>query len=276
MSRRLFDDLDALGQRLRGTPLVLLFLDFDGTLTPLVDSPEMADLPPEMRKVLQTLIDRKRAFLTLISGRQLADVQARGRLPGLIYVGNHGLEIQGPGLSFIEPNAAACRGTLNELAAELARKLQAVAGAFVEDKGLTLSVHYRQVAPEEGETVRQIVHATLANASYPFVLTMGHKIFNIRPRVAWDKGTAVRWIIGQLGKPNALPIYIGDDVTDEDAFAALREGVTVKVGNSGKTAARYQVADPAEVQRFLEWLADVLAADVEIVSPTIIRNCCQG
>jgi trehalose-phosphatase len=229
-------------------------LDFDGTLTPYVEDPATASLSPHMQRVLRSLAAQPRISLALISGRSRADVQARVNLPDLIYAGNHGLEISGPGCLFVEPTAAACCEALQALAADLARQVQPIPGAWVEDKGLTLSVHYRRVTAADVPEVRRLVDATLASGNHPFHLTPGNLVYEIRPRVAWNKGTAVGWIKEQLGKPDALVIYLGDDRTDEDAFAVLGEDITVKVGDGSATAARYQLAGPAEVRRFLEWL----------------------
>jgi trehalose-phosphatase len=103
-----------------------------------------------------------------------------------------------------------------------------------------------------------MVHAVLSQTSHPFVLAAGEKVFDIRPRVYWHKGSAVEWIAAKLGKPGTLPIYVGDDVTDEDAFAALTQGITVKVGEAGQTAARYQLDGPPEVRKFLEWIDELM------------------
>jgi trehalose 6-phosphate synthase/phosphatase len=128
----------------------------------------------------------------------------------------------------------------------------------VENKGLTVSVHYRQVAAGDAEEVRSIVQSALASPDCPFHLTMGNKVYEIRPRVHWNKGTAVGWIKEQIGKPDALVIYLGDDMTDEDAFAAFPDGITAKVGIPSETIALYQMEGPAEVLRFLEWLESLL------------------
>ncbi len=258
MSRPLFDATWEIEERIARAPHLLLCLDFDGTLTPFVEDPTQATLSPPVQRVLLALAGQENTSLAIISGRHRADLQARVGIAGLIYAGNHGLEISGPGCFFIEPTAAACGEALQELAAELTRKMEPIAGAFVEDKGLTLSVHYRQVAEADSEEVRRLVHATLAGTNHPFHLTTGEKVYEIRPRVYWDKGKAVGWIKEQLGKPEILIIYLGDDVTDEDAFTALPEEITVKVNGSAETAARYELASPAGVRRFLEWLECLL------------------
>jgi trehalose 6-phosphate phosphatase len=248
----LFDALREVRERLAQGPHLLLCMDYDGTLTTLVDDPAQADLSPPMRRVLLSLAAHEGTSLALISGRARTDLQAHVGIPGLIYAGNHGLEISGDGFLFIEPTAAQRSAALRALAADLTRKLRHIPGAFVEYKGLTLSVHYRQVAATDREELRRIAHAAAASTNHQFRLTRGNKVFEIRPCVPWDKGAAVWWIKEQLGRPDALTIYLGDDVTDEDAFVALPDAIRIKVGRTSETAAQYKVEGPAEVQRFLE------------------------
>jgi len=255
MTQPLFDAVKEIGDRIRHAPRYLLCLDFDGTLSHFVDDPAAARLSPSMERALRGLAGHDAMSVAIISGRDRTDLHRLIDIPGLIYVGNHGLDISGPGYVFVEPTAASRTEELRTLAQTLTAKLQLIEGAIVEYKGLTISVHYRQVAPAACDELRRMVHDTLAGASHPFVLSAGEKVHEIRPRVYWNKGTAVNWIRGQLGKPDVLPIYVGDDATDEDAFTALREeGITVKVRSGSETAAHYTLEGPAEVRRFLEWL----------------------
>ncbi|HEV3237522.1 MAG TPA: trehalose-phosphatase [Gemmataceae bacterium] len=254
MSRFLFDHLDELGRRIDAARSLALFLDFDGTLVPLNDSPDQVQLPPSLRRRLLALSNQENRIVAVVSGRQRSDLQARVNVPGLVYAGNHGLEISGPGFLFIEPSAIDYRDKMVEFAKGLETRVKGIPGAWVEDKGLTLSVHSRLVGPEQSDDLRRIVHAALEYTSHPFVLSLGDHVYEIRPRVDWDKGTAVRWIRERMGVPDALSIYIGDDRTDEDAFAAIAEGITIKVGEPTETTAGYYVRSPAEVERFLEWL----------------------
>jgi trehalose 6-phosphate phosphatase len=196
--------------------------------------------------------------VAVISGRERGDLQARIDVAGLTYAGNHGLEISSPGRLFVEPKSIESTTALRQLAADLKNKLEPIQGVQVEDKGLTISVHYRQAAPEEVEQVRRIVHATLAGSDHPFQLSTGDKVFEIRPRVYWNKSTAVAWVREQVAHPEALVIYIGDDVTDEDAFAALPDAITVKVDGVNSSAAQFRIDGPADVSRFLESLDRIL------------------
>jgi trehalose 6-phosphate phosphatase len=235
-----------------------LFLDFDGTLVPLSDDPEQVTLPPALRRILEELSAHEDCIVAIVSGRERTDLQTRIAIPGLIYVGNHGLEISGPGFIFVEALAIGYREPLQKLAQALTLQLRPVEGAWVEDKGLTISVHWRLVAPDKMEEVRRFVRSALESTSHPFLLTAGEKVYDIRPRVYWHKGEAVKWILESLGKQDALTIYLGDDTTDEDAFAAFPDAVTVKVGEAVDTAAAYYLRCPEEVGRFLGWLNQTL------------------
>jgi len=258
MCRLLFDAIREVEQQVMEAPHVLLCLDYDGTLTHFTATPLGAHLSPQMERVLLLLSEHDHASLAIVSGRDRADLQARVGIAGLIYAGNHGLEISGPGYVFVEPTAASYVDSLQELSDQLAAKLQPISGALVENKGLTISVHFRQVAADQGDELRRLVHASLASTTHPFVLTTGEKVFEIRPRVYWNKGNAVAWIKERLAKPDILPIYVGDDTTDEDAFVAMTDGITIKVGDGVDTAARFSLSGPPEVRKFLEWLDDAL------------------
>ena len=259
MTLPLFHALEEIGARILEAPHVLLFLDFDGTLAPLAPDPATARLTPSQTATLRMLNEHESVAVIVLGGRERADLQERVGVPGLVYAGNHGLEISGPGFVFIEPTSVECRAPLQALAADLKNRLQSIPGAVVEDKGLTLSIHYRQAPPEAAEPIRQAVHAALAQATHPFQLTTGDMVYEVRPRVNWSKGTAVAWIRDQLDQPEALAFYFGDDATDEDAFAALPNGITAKVGATPpETAAAYQLNHPDEAWRFLNWMVATL------------------
>lgn len=257
MSQPFFDAAPEVTDRLLTAQRLLLCVDYDGTLTHFAATAQAATLSTQMQRGLMTVAENPAVALAVFSGRERTDLQNRLEIPNAIYVGNHGLEISGPGFMFVEPAAVERTDALKELAVELTKKLQTIAGVQVEYKGLSISVHYRQAA-DSAEEVRRIVHATLAGAIHPFMLTQGEKVYEIRPRVYWNKGTAVKWILEQLGQPQPLPIYIGASLNDEDAFTALPEAITLCVRPAAETAARYSLESPIEVRKFLEWLDDLL------------------
>jgi trehalose-phosphatase len=196
--------------------------------------------------------------VAIISGRALPDLRERVRMDEIIYAGNHGLEITGPGLHFVEPTAAERVEALEELARHLQVRLRPIPGVEVESKVLTASIHFRRASPNRLPEIHKIVQVALNPVVHLFQVTQGWEVFEIRPRVNWHKGLAVRWIREALGRRSALPLYIGDDLTDEDAFRALPEGITVSVGRSKGTCAQYHLELQESVQEFLQWLAESL------------------
>jgi trehalose 6-phosphate phosphatase len=256
MSRLLAQVISEVKERIQAANSVSLFLDFDGTLVPIADHPMDPQLDPETAETLKLIASQGFLTTTIISGRAVQDLYSRVRVEGLIYAGNHGLEIFGRDLRFVEPLASSRRQELQMLCRELAAKVRRVAGAIVENKGLTASVHYRMVATADVPEIQAAVYEAVARNSALFRVNLGRKVFEILPRTNWHKGAAVRWINSQLGEKPAFSIYLGDDTTDEDAFGVLPDAITIKVGPAPVTSvARYQLPDPAAVHEFLLWLA---------------------
>jgi trehalose-phosphatase len=241
--------------RIAAAESIGLFLDFDGTIVPIEADPAAPRLSAGMAETLKALSSLDFLATTIISGRALEDLYDRIRLPGLIYAGNHGLEISGRNLHFVEPRAAERQEQLAELCDELRIRLRPIAGVIVECKRLTASVHYRQAAEADRAVIEKTARAAVARAGDRFRLSQGRKVFEILPRTGWHKGAAVRWIIGQLGGEAILPVYLGDDTTDEDAFCVLPDAVTIQVGHARPTCARYTLPDPTTVHEFLLWMA---------------------
>ncbi len=239
---------------LRGRQPVV-FLDFDGTLSPIVQRPEDARLLPGMQEILENLA--RVARVAVVSGRDAADVRERVGLPEIACAGSHGFEVLGPGdRRHVHEGAEAYLEPLDRAESELQEALKGIDGCQVERKRFALAVHYRRVAGNQVAAVEDAVVA-VAGRHAQLRRTGGKKIHELRPDLDWDKGRAVRWLLRDLVPDrDAVPIYLGDDVTDEDAFAALEDqGVTVAVGRERRpTRARWGLADPAEVARFLEAL----------------------
>jgi trehalose-phosphatase len=255
MTRPLAEVLPALAARLDQADQIIIGLDFDGTLVPIRSRPEDVHLSPSVREKLERLEQFSKVSVLIVSGRALPDVRNRVGLPSLIYAGNHGLEIDGPHVRFREPSAEASAGELSELLSRLGERLREVPGSRVESKGLTASVHDRNVPPNDIGLVEHLVRQEVATRSDRFVVTPGNRVWEIRPRVDWNKGRAMEWILSQMGDSGPrLVFYVGDDRTDEDAFRLLSGEVTIRVGDDVVTRAAYSVSDPDEVERLLEWL----------------------
>lgn len=237
---------------------VFLFLDYDGTLTPIVGTPEKAIISRAVRTLLHELSRSPRCTLAIISGRALKDIRNIIGLKGIIYSGNHGLEIAGPKIAFEPMAPSGYRAILERIKRDLNKKLSSINGAFVEDKGLSLSLHFRLAQKKDIPLVKTIFHETiiLYLVKNKIKVKIGKMVLEARPPLEWDKGRVVLWLLARQqfisGKNALLPIYIGDDVTDEDAFKALRKkGLTIAVGGPRHSMAQYYLKDTGEVTKFL-------------------------
>jgi len=245
-------DLSEIRDRITVAHRILLCLDFDGTLAPIVPLPDEARLPDPTRDALLALSRETSVLLVFVSGRMLKDLRHRLGIPHAIYAGNHGLEIDGLGFSFTHEWAVESEPLMHGLGKRLTERLMEISGAFVEDKGLTLSVHHRLVRRDELPALVKGVAEVLDGYTRSIDMTEGLEVLEFRPRVNWNKGSAVAWIREKIG--DALPIYIGDDRTDEDAFSSTADGITIHTGELSTTIAQYRLAGPDGVLQFLEWL----------------------
>ncbi|CAH9071270.1 unnamed protein product [Cuscuta epithymum] len=250
---------------------IVMFLDYDGTLSPIVDDPDRAFMSTAMRATVRKLA---RYFPTaIVSGRCRDKVYNFVRLAELYYAGSHGMDIKGPskGSNFTK---GARQGVLFQPASEflpmidevykaLLEKIRSVPGATVENNKFCVSVHFRCVEEKKwGELAKQVGSVL---QQYPKLrLSQGRKVLEIRPIIKWDKGRALEFLLESLGYANstdAFPIYIGDDRTDEDAFKVLRErgqGFGILVSKTPKdTHASYSLQEPSEVMAFLRRLVEL-------------------
>jgi trehalose 6-phosphate phosphatase len=251
----LFDRLGDVAAALESARGVYLFLDFDGTLAPIVDDADVAAMPAESRELLRSLAARPHFKVAVISGRSMADVEQRVGLPQLTYSGNHGLEIRGPEVVFAEPTALALIPRLGKLVRTLEAGLSGMNGTRVENKSVSASVHYRKAQKGDRSEIRRIVAESVEPMQDLFQISEGLEVLDIRPRVKWNKGSAARRILASSENTGMLPIALGDEVTDEDIFRELTDGITVRIGRTGSTAARYRLDYQESVGEFLSWLA---------------------
>jgi trehalose 6-phosphate phosphatase len=259
----LWNHLETLIQRCIVHTCCVLFLDYNGTLAPIVEDPAAAQMGPAMQHVLTILAQHPRYRVGIVSGRALADLRTRVGGRGLYLAGNHGLEIEGPGICYQHSEVWRLRPELDVLAQAMKSDLEAIPGAWVEDKGFTLSVHFRRVSAASMPEVK----ARLFRCAGPgvdaglFALRTGKAVLEIRPRVQWSKGEAVCWILEQIRQQRSaasvLALYLGDDDTDEDAFRVLvSAGVGIVVGNDRHgSAAQYYVESTEEVEQLLTVLS---------------------
>ncbi|MBU2567140.1 trehalose-phosphatase [Patescibacteria group bacterium] len=252
---------DEVRQRLSGKELAV-FLDYDGTLTPIVEDHTKALLSGDMRDAVREL--GKRCTVAIVSGRDLEMLQGLVELDSVFYAGSHGFEIAGPdGTRERLEKGTEFLPELDEAEHALQEKLAGIAGHAIERKRFSIAVHYRQVADEDMGELESALDTVLAD--HPN-LQRGHgkKVFELRPGIDWNKGRAVRWLLEKLGlnRPDVIPLYIGDDVTDEDAFRALAGrglAIAVRDGGTRQTAADYTVTDTQDVRRVIGMLTDIAA-----------------
>ena len=252
------DEIDA---RLEGKRIVV-FLDYDGTLTPIVARPELAVLSDEMRQVVRNLATR--CTVAVVSGRDRPDVEKLLGVEGLVVAGSHGFDIASPDGRDIQHEMGAEFGdAIEAVTAKAKAALAGVEGALVEPKRSSVALHYRLVAEDEVAKVRAVVDEALA-ANEGLRVTPGKKVWEIQPKIDWNKGKAVLWLLEALevGAPDVVPFYFGDDVTDEDAFHALKgRGIGIYVGHPDDVEARratvadYALGSTDEVGTFLDRLA---------------------
>jgi alpha,alpha-trehalase len=235
-----------------------LFLDYDGTLTPIVSDPDAARLPEATRHALERARD---LFpVSIISGRDLDALREFVRVDGIYYAGSHGLHIRQPDGTDHE-RAVDWLPALDRAEQQLRSRLQDVEGAAIERKRFAIAVHYRNAPDDQVERIQNIA-IEVADGEDRLRRSGGKKIVELRPDLDWDKGSALRWILDLIADGGPVrAIYIGDDVTDEDAFRALPpSGLPVVVrgeDDDRRTAARYALTDPEQVRRVIERLADL-------------------
>ena len=257
------DGLQALDLTTERQPAV--FYDFDGTLSEIVEDPDSARPVDGAAEALIAL--SAGCPVAILSGRDLADVRERIGLPGLWYAGSHGFELTGPdGTHHQNPEAAASIPVLTEAATDLADQLGHIPGVVVEHKRFGVAVHYRNAARDRVGEVAAAVRT--AGQRTALRVTTGREVIELRPNIDWDKGKTLHWVLDYIrdneGAGPLLPIYLGDDITDEDAFDAVDDdGIAILVRHSDDgdraTAARYALDDPGRVREFTEQLAHRLA-----------------
>ena len=246
------DHVDDIAKRDRQ---LALFLDYDGTLTPIVRRPEEAVLSKSMRETVRQL--SMRLPVAILSGRDLEDIRRQVEMDNIIYAGSHGFDISGP--NGLRKEVGAEFLPMIDLAEnELRQKIAAIPGALLERKRFSIAAHYRQASDDGAKAVRKAVNEVAA-CHRELRIMEGKKVFELQPQIDWNKGRASLWLLEQLSldRQSLFPIYMGDDVTDEDAFRALRDrGAGIIVSEHPRqTAANYSLKDVSEVERFLREFA---------------------
>lgn len=239
-----------------GGKKVIFFLDYDGTLTPIVERPELAVMSSDMRQVVTNL--SKKHMIAIVSGRQREDVENLVKIPGLFYAGSHGFDIKGPEFSLIQTKAQEVIPVVSKVIEQLKKELGTITGVLIEEKKFSVAVHYR-LADEKKHLskITRVVNAVIQN-NKELRLMSGKKVFELLPNIEWNKGMAIRWIMEalKLSWSETSVIYIGDDVTDEYAFRTVRtRGTGILVSEKNKeSAADFHLSSPREVKKLFEKL----------------------
>jgi trehalose-phosphatase len=248
--------VQSVQQRAGGRRLLLLS-DFDGTLCEFSPDPAAVWLSPVRRGLLAALAERPDVTIGLVSGRRIADLRRRTGLGNRVYyAGLHGLEIEGKGATFVHDRLSEAVERIRALVRRLAPRIEGLPGVFLEDKGVTVALHVRRAEPDvrriAEHTFEQVVRFDVADGVLRIM--PGSFVYELLPNIAWNKGHALRWIAAHVERrerQRPLVVYVGDDITDEDAFQAIADnGVTVVVGERASSAA-FRLPDPPSVEALL-------------------------
>jgi trehalose-phosphatase len=270
------DESKELAKRFVGK-LPAVFLDYDGTLTPIRERPEDAVISDSMREAVRRLAEC--VPVIVVSGRDREVVQQLMGLDNLIVAGDHGFDIWSPTEGLIQQlKGASFNDLLREVEARLRSELADISGVLIEPKKSSVAVHFRLVSAEQRPAVKKLVDTLLSEHPEELKVTPGKMVFEIQPRLDWDKGEAVLYLLKalDLDRDDVVPIYLGDDITDEDAFRAIAErGIGIFVGSASNpetaehiTAADYVLNTTEEVEQFLNRLATLYPAKSSRLNPS--------
>jgi trehalose-phosphatase len=242
----LFDSWEEVRKRVRAAHHLAVFLDFDGSLVPLHARPDQVWLDDSGQRLLCRLARHRRVTLVLISGRRRADLRKRVNVPAARYLGLHGWEHRDR-----HATRPVARRLMRLARRMMAERLRGIPGIWIEDKGPVFVVHYLDTAALATRRARKIVRETLEWLEPDLRVLAGRKVWEVVPQEMKGKGAAVSRLLEELPQPT-LSIFVGDDFSDEKAFAVLRGEVTVRVGRPRRTGAHFRLRNPLEVRDFLE------------------------
>lgn len=239
---------------MEGKEKPVFFFDYDGTLTPIVQQPDLAKISPEMKEIIRQLSLKYK--LAIVSGRERKNLQTLVDIPGIFYAGDHGLDIIGPDISMIHPKAKKFLPLIQDISKSLDKSLSHIPGVIVEKKKMSVAIHYRQVSKEDLSGLKAPLKNILKENKEHIRLLKGKKVVEFLPNIEWNKGKAVSWILNILGLvwSEHKIFYLGDDTTDEDAFRILRtRGTSILIAEKAeKSAADFRLSSPEEVKCWLK------------------------
>jgi trehalose 6-phosphate phosphatase len=252
--RYLFRSWSEIADRIRNAKTSALLLDFDGTLVKLQRRPWEVRVPQRTKRLLERLARHPKLFVAIVSGRRCQDLQTRIGVEALHFIGLHGAERESKTTKITK---AAAR-ILAQAQHGARQRMAAMRGMRIEDKGMSFAVHYREASPPIARAAKTCLLDVVEPLQETLRVLDGAMVWEVLPNEIRGKGGAVLDLLSEF-PPGTLAIYIGDDGTDETAFCALGDQITIRVGKPQGSAAKYYVRDPTEVIRFLLLLEAELA-----------------
>lgn len=240
--------------RLKISKRIILFLDYDGTLVPIMEKPSLAILSKSMQKLLVDLNRTKNISVFIVSGRAYSSIKKVLNVKNITIASNHGFQITGKNTEWFHPDIMQFLPSLKKTSLMLEEVLSSIPSAKVENKQFTITVHYRNVEKRLIPFVKKTVKEVIVDYK-DLHITLGKMVIEVRPNIKWDKGDAVLKILKSIRAGNVTKtiIYIGDDKTDEDAFKALKQkAITIVVGRKQNSKAKFYLRNTDEVERILE------------------------
>jgi trehalose-phosphatase len=245
-----------------GQHLALLF-DYDGTLVPLTSHPRLAIMAPRTRRLLRRLAARSRIALGVLSGRELDELRTLVSLRNIYYAGNSGIRLDLRGTRVSHPGIQDILPAVTALTKRLQPLIDEFPEAWLESKLAGLTIHFRNVPEEKLADMQRKIDDLLEPCSHIFRFTEGPKAIEIVPELGWDKGTAVQFILEDLGRNDIFPLYAGDAPNDDSAFESVGErgGICLGIGPDVPPFVHYRMNEPADLFSFLAILDKQLAAE---------------
>lgn len=261
MTGALQDAMERLADRYWHWVSLALFFDYDGTLVPIAEDPDLAVLGPRGRRRIERLARTPAVFVGVISGRRIDDLKRAVGISGLYYAGTNGLELDWCGVPAVHVDSDRAARLVAMVADRARRTAARYSGAWVEQKPLGLTVHYRHVQPNRIGGLRKEVAAALAPLSGRLRVLDGAMAIEAMPDLGWSKGSAVAMFVEYLGGNTVFPCYAGDDANDADAMVAtaVLGGIAIGIGSSAPPAALYTLPDPEALGGCLDALQGMLA-----------------
>lgn len=256
--KSLFENISKIEKQIKKNDGAMLLLDFDGVLSAIALTPDEAFISEENKGLVKKCM--KFFPVAIITGRELSEIKGKMGIKNILYIASHGLEWEKDGKYFFKSVQKNIIQTINLAKNKIKMLAKRYPGMILESKNFMFAVHYRKMTPKLAESFVKEVISILKPITKNHKLRLDHnlKTFELRPHVNWDKGDSALFVVDYFNKKTkkrCTPIFIGDGLTDEDAFRALKKnGITIRVGQNRKSLAKWYLRDQKEVQVFLEWL----------------------